>query len=66
LKLLQNPDLKVWVEQYAEDQNLFFENYAKAHVKVSERGQEENLLSEFDSEDVVDGGYIENKGNHWA
>lgn len=66
MKLLQNPDLKVWVEQYAEDQNLFFENYAKAHVKVSERGQEENLLSEFDSEDVVDGGYIENKGNHWA
>lgn len=58
--------MKVWVEQYAEDQNLFFENYAKAHVKISERGQEENLLSEFDSEDVVDGGYTENKGNHWA
>ena len=44
----------------------FFENYAKAHVKVSERGQEENLLSEFDSDDVVDGGYTENKGEHWA
>ena len=66
LKLLQNADLKVWVEKYAEDQNLFFENYAKAHVKVSERGQEENLLSEFDNDDVVDGGYTENKGEHWA
>jgi len=38
LKLLQNPELKAWVEKYAEDQNLFFENYARAHVKVSERG----------------------------
>merc|ERR1712118_153448 len=55
LKLIQNPELKVWVEKYAEDQNLFFENYAKAHVKVSERGQEDNLMSEFD-DDIVDGG----------
>jgi len=57
LKLLNNAELKTWVEQYAEDQNLFFENYAKAHVKISERGQEENLLSEFNSDDIVDGGY---------
>ena len=66
LKLLNNADLKTWVEQYAEDQNLFFENYAKAHVKISERGQEEHLLSEFDSDDIVDGGYMEKKGIHWA
>lgn len=66
LKLLNNPELKEWVEKYAEDQNLFFENYAKVHVKVSERGQEEHLLSEFDSSDIVDGGYVENKGAHWA
>jgi len=38
LKLLQNQETRTWVEQYAEDQNLFFENYARAHVKVSERG----------------------------
>jgi L-ascorbate peroxidase len=38
LKLLHEPELKEWVEKYAEDQNLFFEQYAKAHVKVSERG----------------------------
>lgn len=57
LKLLHDPELKKWVETYAEDENLFFENYAKAHVKVSEKGQEENLLSEFDPEDIVDGGY---------
>ena len=60
LKLLNNADLRTWVEQYAEDQNLFFENYAKAHVKISERGQEDNLMSEFDSNDIVDGGYQEN------
>jgi len=66
LKLLNNADLRTWVEQYAEDQNLFFENYAKAHVKISERGQEDNLMSEFDNDDIVDGGYQENKGNHWA
>ena len=57
LKLLHNPELKEWVEKYAEDQDLFFENYASAHVKISERGQEENLLSEFDEEYIIDGGY---------
>mgnify|MGYP000389159692 CR=1 FL=1 len=38
LRLLHDSDLKEWVEKYAEDQELFFENYAKAHVKISERG----------------------------
>jgi L-ascorbate peroxidase len=38
LKLLANSETKQWVEAYAQDQNLFFENYAKAHVKISERG----------------------------
>jgi L-ascorbate peroxidase len=66
LKLLQDAETRNWVEHYAEDQNLFFENYARAHVKVSERGQEENLLSEFDPTDNVDGGYMENKGEHWG
>jgi len=66
LKLLNNQELKQWVENYAEDQNLFFENYAKAHVKISERGQEGNLLSEFDNKDVVEGGYTESSGEHWT
>ena len=51
---------------YAEDEKLFFANYARAHVKISERGQEENLLSEFDETDIIDGGYQENKGKHWS
>jgi L-ascorbate peroxidase len=59
LSLLHNSEFKVWVERYAEDQDLFFENYARAHVKISERGQEDNLLSEFNEEDIVDGGYQE-------
>lgn len=38
LKLVHDPTMKEWVEKYANDQNLFFENYARAHVKVSEMG----------------------------
>jgi L-ascorbate peroxidase len=57
LSLLDNSEHRNWVEAYAQDQNLFFTNYARAHVKVSEMGQEDNLLSEFNDEDIVDGGY---------
>ena len=66
LRLLTDSELRQWVEAYAQDERLFFENYARAHVKVSERGQEENLISEFDETDIVDGGYQENKGVHWS
>ena len=65
LQLLQDASLRNWVEAYAQDEKLFFENYARAHVKISERGQEENLMSEFDETDIVDGGYVETKGGHW-
>ena len=51
--------LKNWVEAYADDQDLFFRNYAKAHVKVSELGWEGKLLSEFENHRIVDGGYQE-------
>ena len=66
LNLLHDAELKSWVEAYAQDEKLFFENYARAHVKISERGHEETLISEFDETDIVDGGYVENKGNHWS
>lgn len=66
MRLLQDSNLRQWVEAYAQDEKLFFENYARAHVKISERGHEEYLMSEFDETDIVDGGYVENKGNHWA
>ena len=59
LKLLQNASLKNWVDAYAQDQDLFFSNYAKAHVKISELGQEDNLISEFEPHRQVDGGYQE-------
>lgn len=36
LELLSDPELKHWVKVYAEDQTAFFQNYANAHVKVSE------------------------------
>ena len=66
LRLLSDPSLRHWVEAYAQDNDLFFANYAKAHVKVSELGQEEHLLSEFNEADIVNGGYQENQGRHWA
>jgi len=59
LRLLQQSELKSWVEAYAEDENLFFANYAKAHVKVSELNQEDKLVSEYEADRIVDGGYQE-------
>ena len=57
LELLQKQELKHWVEVFAEDQAAFFTSYANAHVKISESGQESNLLSEFNDDDIIDGGY---------
>ena len=54
LNMLHDPEMKKWVEAYADDQTLFFENYAKAHVKLSEQGQEHNLMSEFNEDDIID------------
>lgn len=45
-RLVAQPELRHWVEAYAQDQDLFFVNYAKAHVKASEFGAD-NLMSEF-------------------
>ena len=38
---------------------MFFNEYAKAHVKASELGQEANLISEFEPHHQDDGGYVE-------
>jgi hypothetical protein len=38
---------------------VFFDRYARAHVKMSELGQEDILLSEFDNNTTKSGGYIE-------
>ena len=56
---MQNAQLRTWVEAYAQDQDLFFRNYAKAHVKLSEIGWEGHLLSEFQADRIIDGGYVE-------
>ena len=37
-RLLNEPVLLEWVEKFANDQNLFFDSYARAHVRVSEMG----------------------------
>jgi catalase (peroxidase I) len=44
--LLQDPNLKQHVEAFADDQELFFQTFARAFQKVSEFGQEDRLLSE--------------------
>ena len=58
-KLVQNAQLKSWVEAFADDETLFFNTYAKAHVKVSEFGWEDKLLSEFEPHRNINGGYVE-------
>jgi len=57
--LATDPELRRYVTQYAEDELQFFRDYAEAHVKMSELGQEANLLSEFDAPSQATGGYIE-------
>lgn len=59
MRLVQTPELKTWVEQYAADQELFFTNYAKAHVKLSEQTHQDTLMSEFDESRQINGGYKE-------
>lgn len=36
--LLEKPEMRKWVETYAQDQAKFFEDYAAAHKKLSELG----------------------------
>jgi len=55
--LLSNADYKQWVDAYAQDNDLFFTNYAKAHVAISEQGHD-NLMCEMGQEHQ-DGGYVE-------
>lgn len=44
---MEDLEMRKYVTMYAEDENLFFEHYANAHVKMSELGQEHNMLDEF-------------------
>ena len=46
--LLEDKEMRSFTEEYAQDQNRFFTDYAEAHVKMSELGQEANLLDEFE------------------
>ncbi|TFJ80668.1 hypothetical protein NSK_008094 [Nannochloropsis salina CCMP1776] len=39
LTLLDTPSMSKWVKLYAEDEQLFFRDYAAAHLKLSELGQ---------------------------
>ncbi len=48
--LATDAELRRYCEEYAQDESLFFNDYAKAHVRMSELGQEKNLLSEFDEQ----------------
>ena len=54
--LLNNSEHREWVEKYAADQDLFFTNYAKAHVALSEAGHD-TLMCEMADQPQVNGGY---------
>lgn len=55
---MANEEHRKWVEAYAQDQNLFFTNYAKAHVALSEANHDE-LLCEMADQPQVEGSYVE-------
>ena len=38
LALIQDSEFLKWVEAYANDQNIFFENYSSSYKKISELG----------------------------
>lgn len=52
IELGVNPRFRPTVEAYAQDQALFFKDYAEAHVMLGQAGQEHNLLCEI--EDVIE------------
>lgn len=47
LALKQDSEFFKWVQTYAEDQNLFFENYAASYKKLSEIGYNNKLQYEI-------------------
>lgn len=60
LLLARDPEMRAVCQAFADDERLFFAEYAQAHVKMSELGWEGKLLSEFDEPATrAQGGYIE-------
>ena len=46
--LVVNARYREFVEMYAQDQELFFKDYAEAHTKLGAMGQEHNLMCEIE------------------
>uniref|UniRef100_A0A1D1YTL4 L-ascorbate peroxidase n=1 Tax=Anthurium amnicola TaxID=1678845 RepID=A0A1D1YTL4_9ARAE len=49
--LFEDPSFKVYAEKYAEDQDAFFKDYAKAHAKLSNLGAKFDPLEGFSIDD---------------
>ena len=47
-ELVNNDRYRPFVEQYAQDKELFFEDYAIAHEKLGSTGQIDNLVCEIE------------------
>ena len=48
--MAKNPRFRKYVEEYAQDQDAFFRDYAEVHSKMSEGGQVENLMCEIEDD----------------
>lgn len=57
-RLARDPEMRQWCEAYAQDETLFFSNFARAHVALSELNCN-TLMGEMDEKHQVDGGYQE-------
>lgn len=56
-RMLEDPEAREWCEIFAQDQDRFFEEYAKGHVMVSEFNCDA-LMNEVGI-NIDDGGYVE-------
>lgn len=56
--LIEDPSFRTWVEKYAEDKDLFFEDFAKVFAKLIELGIRRDEKDAVVNTDNAKGGYL--------
>ncbi|KAF9886899.1 hypothetical protein FE257_011022 [Aspergillus nanangensis] len=56
--LIEDPKMRVWVEKYAEDKDLFFEHFSNVFAKLVELGIRRDASGMVLNTDNVKGGYV--------
>lgn len=58
MSLLSDPSFSVWVKKYADDKDLFFDDFAKVFAKLIELGIQRDETGKITNSDNEKGGYI--------